>query len=71
MTENASQLGTYFSYYPIRPRISLAKGNQQPAKKAQKALGSLAGVVALHRHAHLHDTPAQDDDANGTDAGEK
>ena len=70
MTENASQLGTYFSYYTDQTQDFLGKGNQQPAKKAQKALGSLAGVVALHRHAHLHDTPAQDDDANGTDAGE-
>ncbi len=56
---------------PIRPRDFFGKGNQQPAKEAQKALGSLAGVVALEGHADLHNTPAQDDDANGTDAGEK
>ena len=48
----------------------LCKGNQQAAEEAQEALRSLAGVVALDTHAHLHHAPAQDDDANGLDAGE-
>lgn len=68
--ENTSQLGAYFSYYTNQAQDFLGKGNEQPAKKAQKALGSLAGVVALYRHSHLHNTPAQDDNANGPDAGE-
>lgn len=48
MMENASQIGTYFSYYTDQAQDFLGKGNQQPAKKAQEALGPLAGVVALH-----------------------
>ena len=32
MTENASQLGTYFSYYTDQTQDFLGKGNQQPAR---------------------------------------
>lgn len=65
------RLGRISHATPMRVRISIGKGNEQPAKEAQKALGALAGIVALYRHTHLYDAPAQNDDANGPNAGEK
>lgn len=47
----------------------LGERDQQTAEQAEKALGALAGVVALDAHAHLDDTPAQNDDAQGLDDG--
>lgn len=48
----------------------LGKGDDQTAEEAKKALGPLAGVMALDAHAHLHHAPAEDNDADGLDAGE-
>lgn len=48
----------------------LGKGDQQTAEQAQNALRPLAGIVRLDRHTELHDAPAEDNDANGLDAGE-
>ena len=38
----------------------LCESNHQTAEQAQEALGSLAGVMALDRHADLDDAPAED-----------
>ena len=45
----------------------LGKGDKQAAEQTQQALRPLAGVVALDAHAHLHDAPAEDNDADGLD----
>lgn len=47
----------------------LCKGNHKPAEQAQEALGSLAGVMALDRHADLDNTPAEDNNADSLDRG--
>ena len=47
----------------------LCKGNHKPAEQTQKALGSLAGVMALNRHTNLDDAPAEDNNADGLDRG--
>ena len=49
----------------------LAERDDQPAEHAQHTLAALAGVVGLDAHAELDDAPAQDDHADGLDAGEK
>ena len=41
----------------------LGKSDHKPAEKTQEALGSLAGVMALYGHTHLHNAPAQDNHA--------
>ena len=48
----------------------LGKGNQQATEQAKKTLCTLAGVVGLDAHAHLHNTPAQDDNTQSLDDGE-
>ena len=68
--ENASQLGTHFLYGANGGQDFLGKGNQQTAEQAQEALAALAGIVALDAHTHLHNAPAQDDDAHGLNGGE-
>src|SRR5699024_9415130 len=45
----------------------LGKGDHQTTEQAEEALGTLAGVMGLDAHAHLDNTPAQDDDTNGLD----
>ncbi len=45
----------------------LGKGDKQTAEQTQQALRPLAGIVALDAHAHLHDTPAENDNADGLD----
>ena len=47
----------------------LGKGNHKPAEQAQEALRALACVMALDRHTHLHNAPAEDNDADGLDRG--
>ena len=47
----------------------LCESDHKPAEQTQKALGSLACVMALDRHTHLHDAPAENDDADGLDRG--
>ena len=59
-----------FLHNPNSRQNLLGKGDDQAAEEAEEALGALAGVVALDAHAHLHHTPAQDNDADGLDAGE-
>ena len=56
--------------HPHQSKDLLGEGYEQSAEETEEALGSLAGVVGLDGHAHLHYTPAQDDNANGLDAGE-
>ena len=41
----------------------LGKGNDNAARQGQEAVGTLGGVVALEREAHLDDAPAQQDQA--------
>ena len=48
----------------------LCKGDQQAAEQAQKTLCSLAGIVGLDGHTHLHNAPAEDDDAQRLDDAE-
>ena len=45
----------------------LGKGDKQAAEQTQQALRSLAGVVALDAHTHLHNAPAENDNADGLD----
>lgn len=66
--KSLSQFGTNILHHPNGAQNLLGKGDEQPSK--QKALGPLAGIVALDRHPHLHHAPAQDDDAYSPDAGE-
>ena len=47
----------------------LCKGNHKPAEQAQEALGTLACVMALDRHADLDDALAEDNNADGLDRG--
>ena len=53
------------SYHTDDRQNLLRKGDHEAAEQAEEALGPLAGVVGLKAHAHLHDPPAQDDDAQG------
>lgn len=48
----------------------LGKGDYNAACKRQKAVAALAGVMALKGHTDLHHTPAQNDQADGTDQAE-
>ena len=45
----------------------LGKGNKQATKQTQQPLRPLTGVVALDAHAHLHNAPAENDNADGLD----
>ena len=45
----------------------LGEGNKQATEQAQQALRPLAGVVALDAHTHLHNAPAENDNADGLD----
>ena len=45
----------------------LSKGNDDTACHRQHAVGALGGVMALERQAHLQNTEAQQDEANGAD----
>lgn len=47
----------------------LGKGDHKPAEQTQEALGALACVMALDGHAHLHNAPAEDNDADGLNRG--
>ena len=47
----------------------LCKSNHEPAEQAQEALGTLAGVMALDRHADLDDAPTENNNADGLDRG--
>lgn len=58
------------SYHADYSENLLRKGYHEAAEQAEEALGPLAGVVGLKAHAHLHDPPAQNDDAQGLDDGE-
>ena len=53
------------SYHADHAQNFLRKGYHEAAEQAEEALGPLAGVVGLKAHAHLHDPPAQNDDAQG------
>ena len=68
--ENVSHGETYLLHHADGGEYLLGKGYHQAAKKAEKSLGALAGVMALDAHAHLYHAPAQDYDAYGLDAGE-
>jgi len=46
-----------------------AERDNQAAEHAQDSLSALAGVVGLDAHAQLDDAPAQDNYADGLDAG--
>ena len=48
----------------------LGKGNEQTTEQAKNTLRSLRRVVGLHGHTELHNSPAEDDNADGLDAGE-
>ena len=58
------------SYHADGGQDLLGEGNEHTAEQAEEALAALAGVVALDAKANLHHAPAQDDDADGPDAGE-
>lgn len=45
----------------------LGEGNKQATKQTQQPLRPLTGVVALDAHAHLHNAPAENNDADGLD----
>lgn len=45
----------------------LGKGHDQAARQGEKALGTLGGVMALEGETHLHHSPAQQNQADGTD----
>ena len=47
----------------------LAKAIIRPPKRHRKPLRPLAGVVRLDAHAHLHDAPAENDNAQSLDDG--
>ena len=55
---------------PYQSKNLLGKGNEQSTEEAEETLRALTGIVGLDGHAHLHHAPAQDDNANGFDAGE-
>lgn len=46
------------------------KGNDDAARKGQKAIRPLAWVMGLQRQAHLHDAPSEQDKTNRTDKTE-
>ena len=48
----------------------LGEGDDDAASQRQKTLRALAGVMALEGEAHLHDAPAQQDEAHSADDGE-
>ena len=60
----------HFLDYANKGQNLLGKGNNQSTKQTQKALRALTGIVGLDGHAHLHNAPAENDHANGFDAGE-
>ena len=47
----------------------LSKGNDDAACHRQHTVGALGGVMALERQAHLQNTEAQQDEADGPDEG--
>ena len=49
----------------------LGESDDQPTEHTQHTLAALAGVVRLDGHTELDDAPAQDDHADGLDAGKK
>ena len=46
------------------------KGDNDPAGQGQKTIRPLAGIMRLHRQAHLHDAKSQQDQSNGSDQAE-
>ena len=48
----------------------LGEGDDDAAGQSQEAIGTLTGIVGLEGEAHLHDAPAQQDQADGTDQAE-
>ena len=48
----------------------LGEGNDDAACHRQHTVGALGGVMALERQAHLQNTEAQQDEANGADQRE-
>lgn len=46
------------------------KGDDDAARKGEKAVAALAGIVGLERKSHLHDAPAEQDQADRTDQTE-
>ena len=48
----------------------LGEGDDDAAGQGQEAVGALAGIMGLEGQTHLHDAPAQQDQANGTDQAE-
>ena len=65
----AVQLGTHFLHHADGGKDLLCKGDKQTTEQAEEALCTLAGIVALDRHTHLHNAPAKDDNTDGPDAG--
>ena len=47
----------------------LGEGNYKPAEQTEKALGTLARVMALDGHTDLDNAPSEDNDADGLDRG--
>ena len=54
---------------PNRARHFFCKRNDQPARKREKSLTALAGVVALQRKTNLHNAPAEQNQPDGADQG--
>ena len=48
----------------------LCEGDNDAARKGQETIGTLRRVVALKRHADLHDAPAENDKTDSTDKAE-
>ena len=48
----------------------LGKGDDDTTGQGQKAIGTLRGIVGLEGKAHLHDAPAQQDEAHSTNQAE-
>ena len=46
------------------------KGDDDAARKGEKAVAALAGVVGLERKSHLHDAPTEQDQPNRSDQTE-
>lgn len=68
-TRNASHYETHFLHHAYGGQYLLGEGNNKPTEQAQEALGALAGIVALDGHTNLHHAPAEDNNADGLDAG--
>ena len=45
----------------------LGEGDYQPTGQGEETLRTLGGIMALEGEANLHHTPAQEDQADGTD----